>query len=249
MLDGFHTDPIIECHGLSKWYSGIRALRDVDFHANRGEVVGLCGDNGAGKSTLIKILSGAHRPDAGTIRFEGREIVFRGPKDAMRAGIETIYQYTALVPQMSIARNIFIGREQMHFSIFGLGLLDDKGMRRAALEVLEDVGLHFESSEKIVADLSGGQRQGVAIARAMHFKSKVLILDEPTNHLSLKETTKTLDFIAELRDAGITCIFITHNLQHVYPLADRLVVMARGEKIADLRREETSIDHLTELIV
>lgn len=242
-------DPIIECHGLNKWYSGIQALRDVDFHANRGEIVGLCGDNGAGKSTLIKILSGAHRPDSGRMRFDGRDVHFRGPEDAMRVGIETIYQNAALVPEMSIARNIFIGREKTRFSIFGFGLLDQKGMRQAALDALQDVGLHFDSSDKTVGELSGGQRQGVAIARAMHFKSKVLILDEPTNHLSLKETNKTLDFVAELRDAGITCIFITHNLQHVYPLADRLIVMARGEKIADLAREETSIEQLTELIV
>lgn len=241
--------PLIKCSGLSKWYSGVQALKNVDFTANRGEVIGLCGDNGAGKSTLIKILSGAHRPDAGSIEFEGKPVQFRGPQDAMRCGIETIYQYTALVPQMTIARNIFIGREQLKFKAFGLGVLDENAMRDAALTALQNVGLHFASADKIVGELSGGQRQGVAIARAMHFRSKVLILDEPTNHLSLKETNKVIDFIAELRESGVTCLFITHNLHHVYPLADRLVVMARGEKIADLARQETSIDHLTQLIV
>jgi simple sugar transport system ATP-binding protein len=242
-------DALIRCEGLEKWYGSVQALKDVDFHAERAEVVGLVGDNGAGKSTLIKLLSGAHQPDAGRIFIEGREVHLASPSVAMSLGIETIYQSAAMVAQMSVARNIFIGREPLRVSIGGIGLMDRRRMAEQAIRSMTNIDLRARSPETPVDELSGGQRQGVAIARAMFFKSKVLILDEPTNHLSIKETNKVLDHVASLREQGITSIFISHNLHHVYPIADRIVAMARGEKIADLRKTDTSIEALTDLIV
>lgn len=193
------TTPIIECRNLQKWYSGVHALKNVDLTIHPGETVGLVGDNGAGKSTLIKILSGVHHQDSGDVLIEGRKVALRSPKDAMRYGLETIYQYNSMVPTMSIARNLFIGREPMKWSVFGVGIMDQKRMRVESIQAIADVDLHLRSPDALVGELSGGQRQGVAIARAMHFKSKVLILDEPTNHLSVKETDKVIGFAWRLQ--------------------------------------------------
>jgi len=240
---------IIECQSLNKWYSGVHALKDFNLSIKKNSVVGLIGDNGAGKSTLIKILSGAHKADSGQVYFEGNEVKFRSTKEAMNLGIETIYQYSALIPEMSIARNIFIGREQISFKIGSLGIMKRKNMDVAAMEALNDVELHLRSPETPVNQLSGGERQGVVIARAMYFKSKLLILDEPTNHLSVKETNKVLRFVEGLKKQGVTSIFITHNLSHIFPIADHLCVMARGEKIADMKKSNTTIEELTDLLV
>ncbi|HET7715983.1 MAG TPA: ATP-binding cassette domain-containing protein [Bauldia sp.] len=243
-------DALVRCEGLEKWYGSVHALTGVDFHAEPGEIVGLVGDNGAGKSTLIKILSGADQPSGGRIYFAGQEVKLASPKVAMALGIETIYQYTAMVPQMSIARNIFIGREPLSgIRIGNIGLLDQKTMVEHATRSLTNIDLTRRSPNTTVEELSGGQRQAVAIARAMYFKSKLLILDEPTNHLSVKETNKVLDYVASLKQQGIGSIFISHNLHHIYPIADRIVAMARGAKIADIRKTDTTIEGLTELIV
>ncbi|PLU25024.1 ABC transporter ATP-binding protein, partial [Sinorhizobium medicae] len=201
------TTPIIECRNLQKWYSGVHALKNVDLTIHPGETVGLVGDNGAGKSTLIKILSGVHHQDSGEVLIEGRKVALRSPKDAMRHGLETIYQYNSMVPTMSIARNLFIGREPMKWSVFGVGIMDQQRMRAESIKAIADVDLHLRSPDALVGELSGGQRQGVAIARAMHFKSKVLILDEPTNHLSVKETDKVIGFVRGLKAPGLTGIF------------------------------------------
>ena len=236
------TTPLIECRHLEKWYSGVHALKDVSLTIRPGEVVGLVGDNGAGKSTLIKILSGVHEPDKGDVLIGGAKVRLRNPKDAMRAGIETIYQYNSMVPTMSIARNLFIGREPLKLSVLGLGLLDQKRMRRESVQAIADVDLHLRSPDALVGELSGGQRQGVAIARAMHFKSKLLILDEPTNHLSVKETDKVIGFVKGLKDQGLTGIFISHNMQHVFQSCDRVVAMARGEIVFDRPVAEASLE-------
>jgi simple sugar transport system ATP-binding protein len=168
----------------------------------------------------------------------------------MALGIETIYQYTAMVPAMSIARNMFIGREPLtRLRIGPIGLMDQRTMVAHATRSLTNIDLTERSPETPVEELSGGQRQSVAIARAMYFKSKLLILDEPTNHLSVKETNKVLDYVISLKEQGIGSIFISHNLHHIFPIADRIVAMARGEKIADVLKTGTSIDELTELIV
>src|SRR5258708_2738324 len=235
--------------GISKWYGAVRALRHVSFDVPARQVVGLVGDNGAGKSTLIKILSGAHRPDEGTVEFEGEAIKLKSTRDAMRLGIETIYQYNAMIPQMSIARNIFVSREPIKYRIGPLRLLDLTRMDAEAMRAIEDLKLRLRSPHTPVSELSGGERQGVVIARAMYFKSKLLILDEPTNHLSLKETNRVLDHVASLKEQGIAAIFISHNLHHVYPIADRIVVMARGEKVADLAKNATTVAELSEMIV
>jgi simple sugar transport system ATP-binding protein len=242
------TTPIIECRGLQKWYSGVHALKNVNLSILPGEVVGLVGDNGAGKSTLIKILSGVHRQDAGEILIEGRPADIRTPKDAMRYGLETIYQYNSMVPTMSIARNLFIGREPMKWSFGGFGVMDQKRMRDESVKAIADVDLHLRSPDALVGELSGGQKQGVAIARAMHFKSKVLILDEPTNHLSVKETDKVIGFVKGLKAQGLTGIFISHNMHHVFQSCDRIVAMARGEIVFDRPAAETTIDEVHELL-
>jgi simple sugar transport system ATP-binding protein len=238
------TPALIECRGLEKWYSGVHALKNVDLTIRTGEIVGLVGDNGAGKSTLIKILSGFHPPDKGEIRINGAVASMRNPKDAMRLGIETIYQYNSMVPTMTIARNMFIGREPKKWSIFGFGALDAAKMRRDSVTAIADVDLHLRSPDALVGELSGGQRQGVAIARAMHFKSKILILDEPTNHLSVKETTKVISFVKGLKLQSMTGIFISHNIHHVFESCDRIVGMARGEIVFDKKVSDTSMDEV-----
>jgi simple sugar transport system ATP-binding protein len=239
---------LMAVRNLHKWYSGVHALKGVSLEFKRGEVVGLLGDNGAGKSTLIKILSGVHRPDEGEILFQGRPVRIPTPKAAMQLGIETIHQHNSLVPNLSIARNLFIGREPLLFSLFGIGPMDHARMRTDAVKAIADVDLHLRSAEALLGELSGGQRQGVAIARAMHFKSKVLILDEPTNHLSVKETDKVIGFVRGLSAQGITGVFISHNLQHVFHSCDRIVAMARGEVVLDKPVAQTSIEEVTEML-
>jgi simple sugar transport system ATP-binding protein len=240
--------PIIECRGLHKWYSGVHALRGVNLAVAAGESIGLVGDNGAGKSTLIKILSGVHRPDQGELVLEGQRVDIRNPKQAMQLGIETIYQYNSMVPTMSIARNLFVGREPLRFAIGGFGIMDQRRMREESVRAIADVELHVRSPDAIVSELSGGQRQGVAIARAMHFKSKILVLDEPTNHLSVKETDKVLRFIRGLRAQNVTGIFISHNMHHVFQSCDRIVAMARGEIVFDKPVGDTTVEEVQELL-
>jgi simple sugar transport system ATP-binding protein len=236
--------PIISVRNLHKWYSGVHALKGVSLDVMPGQALGLVGDNGAGKSTLINILSGLHRHDEGEILVEGKTADIRNPKDAMRLGIETIYQYNSMVPIMSIARNMFIGREPLKWAIGGFGILDERKMRAESVAAIANVDLHLRSPDALVGELSGGQRQGVAIARAMHFKSKVMILDEPTNHLSVKETAKVIGFVQGLKAQGVTSIFISHNIQHVFACCDRVVAMALGKVVLDKPVSETSIDEV-----
>jgi len=243
------ADSIIKCEGLNKWYGSIQALKDVSIDIKKGEAVGLVGDNGAGKSTFIKILSGVHKSDSGEIYFNGNLVKIKDAKDSMKLGIETIYQDSALAPTLSIARNLFVGREPVTYKLGSFGLLDRKKMAKESLEAIKRVELDLRSGDEVVENLSGGERQGVVIARALYFRTKVLIMDEPTNHLSVKETDKVLRWIEKLKAEGTTCIFITHNLHHVYPVSDRLVVFARGEKIADVQKKDTSIEDLTRMIV
>ena len=238
--------PLIEARGLHKWYSGVHALKNVDFKVSKGEIVGLVGDNGAGKTTLIKILSGVHPPDQGAILIDGRKVEISTPRQAMRLGIETIYQASSVVPTMSIARNLFVGREPLKASIFGFGFMDHARMRRDSVKAIADVDLRLRSPDALVGELSGGQQQGVAIARAMYFKSKVLILDEPTNQLSVKETNKVIGFVKALKKQGVTGIFISHNMPHVFQTCDRVVAMARGEIVFNRPVAETTIDEVAE---
>ena len=243
-----NSQSMIRCEKLNKWYGGIHALIDVSVDIKKGESVGLVGDNGAGKSTFIKILSGVHKQDSGSFYFDGKLTHLKNAKDSMRLGIETIYQDSALAPTLSIARNLFVGREPTNYNIGSFGLMDRSKMATEALEGIKRVELDLRSADDLVETLSGGERQGVVIARALYFRTKVLIMDEPTNHLSVKETAKVLNWIEKLKSEGTTCVFITHNLHHVYPVSDRLIVFARGEKIADVYKKDTSIEELTRMI-
>ena len=242
------SEPVIQVRNLHKWYSGVHALKGINLDVLPGEALGLVGDNGAGKSTLINLLSGLYQPDDGEIRLNGQPVRIRNPKEAMSLGIETIYQYNSMVPIMSIARNLFIGREPLTFSIGGIGWLDQKKMRDDSVKAIADVDLHLRSPDALVGELSGGQRQGVAIARAMHFRSKVMILDEPTNHLSVKETNKVIGFVIGLKAQGVTTIFISHNMHHVFACCDRVVAMALGQVVLDKRIEDTSIEEVQEVL-
>ena len=242
------AETIISCRNLEKWYSGVHALKGVSLDIQRGDALGLVGDNGAGKSTLIQLLSGVHTPDSGEILMEGRPVSIRSPRQAMDLGIETIYQYNSMVPAMSIARNLFIGREPLKYAIGGFGILDRKKMGEESIRAIADVDLHLRSPDALVGELSGGQRQGVAIARAMHFRSKVLILDEPTNHLSVKETNKVIGFVRGLKEQGITSIFISHNMHQVFDCCDRIVAMGLGEIVMDKKIGDTSIDEVHDLL-
>ena len=239
---------LLKCEGINKWYGNLHALKDVNMSINKGEVIGLIGDNGAGKSTLIKIICGVHKLDKGSVHFEGNKVSIENPKAAMKLGIETIHQYSTMFKEMSIARNVFIGREPKKFGLNFLGLLDEKIMDHESMKAIKDVGLDLRSPHIPVKELSGGERQGVAIARSMFFKSKMLILDEPTNHLSVKETLKVLEYIQSLKNLGIGSIFISHNLYHVHEVSDRIVGMARGEKVCDLNKDETTVNDLIKLI-
>ena len=243
-----NSQSMIRCEKMNKWYGGIHALIDVSVDIKKGESVGLVGDNGAGKSTFIKILSGVHKQDSGNFYFDGKLTHIKNAKDSMRLGIETIYQDSALAQTLSISRDLFVGREPTNYNIGSFGLMDRSKMATEALESIKRVELDLRSADDLVETLSGGERQGVVIARALYFRTKVLIMDEPTNHLSVKETAKVLNWIEKLKSEGTTCVFITHNLHHVYPVSDRLIVFARGEKIADVYKKDTSIEELTRMI-
>jgi simple sugar transport system ATP-binding protein len=241
------TTPIIQMESISKRYGAVQALDSVDFHIGQSEIVGLLGENGAGKSTLIKILSGIVEPDSGTIRCDGEPVRIKSHKEAYQLGIETIYQDMGLVDDMTIARNIFLGRELTG----ALGFMKMKQMRETAMEALQEtIGITgIVSADQVVRGLSGGQKQSVAIARAVHFKNRILLLDEPTSALSVRETNKTLEYTLKLKSDGISSVLVSHNLYHAYQVADRFVVLSHGKKLKDCRRDETSIEELTKLIV
>ena len=239
--------PIFEARGVSKSYGHVEALIDVDFQIYPNEVVGLLGDNGAGKSTLIKIMSGVVQPDTGSFLRAGKPININSRRASEAAGIETIYQDIALVGSMSIMRNIFAGRELVNRA----GFLRMKEMRDTAMEILDKYVriAGITSPELMVEELSGGQQQAVAIARAVHFKHDMLLLDEPTSALSVRETEKVLGFMTELASTGVSCVFVTHNLYQASQVCHRFVVMAHGRVVKVARKEETSIEELTELLV
>lgn len=241
-------EPLVRMVNICKSFGRIRALDGVDFTVGHSEIVGLVGDNGAGKSTLIKILSGIYPANKGEIYFGGRKVKISNPKDAMRIGIETIYQDQALVDQMNVPRNFFMGMEIVK-SIGPIKLLDMKKMDEESTKTLEKIGLHLKSINTPVKFLSGGERQGVAIGRALHFKAKLIIMDEPTMALSVLEAKRVLQFVKQLKRQGVSCIFITHNLYHVYPIADRFVILRHGKKVGDVRKKTTSINKLIKLII
>lgn len=241
------NDYMVEMVNICKKFGEVEALRGVDFTVCRDEVVGLVGDNGAGKSTLIKILNGLFPPDSGEIFFEGRKVRFSSPKEARDAGIETVYQALGLVDLMSISRNFFLGRELTR-KVFSLPLLDLSQIKQECSKVLTEIGVRKRSPDTVTAVLSGGERQSINIGRAMYFKAKLVILDEPTTALSVKETEIVLRFIEELKKAMVPVIFITHNIYHVYQVADRFTILDRGIKIGDFLKKDVTPEDIMEVI-
>jgi len=228
------TRPVLSARGLIKRYGRVTAIDGADFDLLPDEVLALVGDNGAGKSSLIKALSGALVPDAGEIRV-GTDIVhFRGPLDARKHGIETVYQDLALTPAQDIASNLFLGRERRLPGWRGsiLRMLDVKGMREEAERVLSELGIGIRSMKQAVETLSGGQRQGIAVARAAAFGTRVVIMDEPTAALGVAESAKVLALIARLRERGLPVVLISHNMPHVFEIADRVHVHRLGKRVA-----------------
>lgn len=240
-----NSKELLRMTGINKYFGKVHALEDIDFKINETENVGLVGDNGAGKSTLIKIISGYHRAEKGQIYFEGKEVRISSPKDSRALGIETVYQEQALAPDLSISRNIFMGREPAT----ALGFLRKRVMDEESMDALKSMGLHLRSPNINISTLSGGERQGVAIARAFYFEAKLVILDEPTMALSVKEVREVFNFVNQLKRKGISVIFITHNLHHVFTISDRIVVLSHGKKLVDIKKEDTNVDELSEIIV
>jgi simple sugar transport system ATP-binding protein len=238
---------LLELHNINKTFGPLKALSDLSFEVGHSEVVGLLGDNGAGKSTTVNMLSGIHRPSSGYISVDGQRQDFANRRDSAEAGIETIYQNTALVDCLSISRNIFLGRELTD----RFGFLDLKKMRDIAMQVLESA-VHIsgiDSPDKLVGDLSGGQKQAVAIARAVFFKRRVLLLDEPTSALSVRETEALLNQVLKLKAEGVSSVLVTHNLYHAYQVCDRFVIMSHGTKVFDVAKADTTIEELTQHVV
>lgn len=243
MEDYENEEPLLRMEDIHKWYGSVHALKGVDFTVYPGEIVGLIGDNGAGKSTLIEIITGVHPPTEGEIYWKGAETEIPSVTKARELNIETVYQDQAVVESRSVAQNVFLGRERT-FSIGPFDFLKKEEMRREAEELTRDLGLNIASPDQEVRFCSGGEKQGVAIARAMYFDAELVILDEPTTALALTGVQKVLDFIRQLKESGTACIFITHNLHHGYSISDRFVVLSRGEKVADIEKENTDVDEL-----
>ena len=229
------VQPVLQARGLVKRYGSVTALDHADFDLYPGEILGVIGDNGAGKSTMIKALNGAAIPDAGEIRLGGQVIHFRSPIDARKAGIETVYQNLALSPALSIADNMFLGREMRDQGIVGrlFRNLDRRAMQKIAREKLSELGLlTIQKINQPVETLSGGQRQGVAVARAAAFGSRVIIMDEPTAALGVKESRKVLELMIDVKRKGLPIVLISHNMPHVFEVADRIHIMRLGRRIA-----------------
>ena len=235
--------PLIEVANISKSFGTVQAIQDVSLRVHASEVMCLLGDNGAGKSTLIKILSGVHQHDGGVVRVDGREVSFASPREARHAGIATVYQDLAMVPLMSIWRNFFLGEEPTRgwgpFSRF-----DSRRARRISREQLKLMGIDVRDTEQTVGTLSGGERQAVAIARAVYFGARVLILDEPTSALGVKQAGVVLKYILQARHRGVAVIFITHNPHHAYPVGDHFVLLNRGRVIGDHAKGEVTREQL-----
>jgi ABC-type sugar transport system ATPase subunit len=244
------SDPVLSIRGLVKRFGGLTAVKQVDLDIYPGEVVALLGDNGAGKSTLIKCVSGVHHAEEGDIFFDGKKTAFGKPIDARAAGIETIYQDLALANNLDVPSNIFLGREMKHRYLGGLvKTLDDKTMLREARQSLATLDIQFPTLTQPIESLSGGQRQAVAIARAVYWKARLMIMDEPTNNLGVPEQHKVLDLIRKLREQGTPVILITHTMPDVFAVADRVLVMHRGRKVAEKKTAETDTETLVQYMV
>ncbi|HEY7488949.1 MAG TPA: ATP-binding cassette domain-containing protein [Streptosporangiaceae bacterium] len=237
-------EPLVRLTGVGKRYGNVIALRDVSLSVSAGEVTCVLGDNGAGKSTLIKIVSGVHRPDEGVFEVGGERVSFGSPRDALGRGIATVYQDLAVVPLMPVWRNFFLGSEPRR----GVGLLDVGFMRRTTKSELLAMGIDLRDVDQPIGTLSGGERQCVAIARAVYFGAKVLILDEPTAALGVKQAGVVLRYIVQARERGLGVIFITHNPHHAYPVGDRFMILNRGRSVAYHAKDDITREELTALM-
>ena len=239
--------PLLEVQSVSKSFGTVIALKDISMSVHAGEVMCLLGDNGAGKSTLIKVFSGVHRPDEGRYLVEGQEVHFSSPRDALNVGIATVYQDLAMIPLMSISRNFFLGSEPTRgwgpFQRFDVGRAD-----RVTREELAKMGIHVRDTDQAVGTLSGGERQSVAIARAVYFGAKVLILDEPTAALGVKEAGVVLRYVAQARARGLGVVFITHNVHHAYPIGDRFTILNRGRSYGTFDKSEISREEVVSMM-
>ena len=239
--------PALEVRSVSKYFGSVNALEDVSLAVYAGQVTCVLGDNGAGKSTLIKILSGVHSPDKGEVLCDGETVNFAGPRDARARGIATVFQDLATVPLMSVWRNFFLGNEPTR----GRGPLqrmDVKGAQKIMREEMSKMGIDVRDPDQTVGTLSGGERQAMAIARAVYFGAKVLILDEPTSALGVRQSGILLRYVIQAREMGRAVIFITHNPHHAYPVGDRFVLLKRGRMFGSYPKSETSLEQLTSLM-
>ena len=240
--------PLLKLSGVNKSFGPIDVLHDISLDVRAGEVLCLLGDNGAGKSTLIKILSGVHKPTSGTMEINGREVTFEGPREASEHGIATVHQFGGTFPLMSIGRSFFVGAEPTRrvgpFTIF-----DRRHANDVAVRSMRELGItRIDDGDRLVGGLSGGERQALAIARAVHFGANVLILDEPTAALGVKEAAHVLRIILQARQKGIAVIFITHNVVHALTVGDHFAVLIRGSKAADFRKGEKTREEITDLM-
>ncbi|MBM3598661.1 MAG: sugar ABC transporter ATP-binding protein [Alphaproteobacteria bacterium] len=242
--------PVVALDGVSFNYGAVEALKRITLAVAAGEVLGLCGDNGAGKSTLIKVISGAERPSRGRLLIDGAPANFIGPREALTRGIATIYQNLALAPTLSIAENVFMGAELTRASgVPGLKLLDKRAMRRAAADYLEQLNIDMPAMTTPVAELSGGQRQAVAIARALRWQARVIVMDEPTAALGVKETQRVLDLIRTLAATGRTVLLVSHNMADIVAVTTRVIILHSGAMVLDRPTHGLSADALAHLVM
>lgn len=240
--------PLLEAKEIEKRFGAIQALRGVSLRLYRGEVLGIVGDNGAGKSTFLKILSGALLPDRGQLYLEGQPVTFRSPQDARQQGIEMVYQDLSLCDTLDVATNLFLGREPTRRLLNIVSILDRHTLYQRAEQILQNLHIRIPSTRLAVENLSGGQRQAIAIGRAISFQPKILILDEPTSALAAREVEEVLNLTRRLASAGVGVIFVSHRLHDVLQVCDRLVVLYEGRNIAERRASETSIPEIIKLI-
>jgi D-xylose transport system ATP-binding protein len=243
--------PVLEVRGASKKFGAVEALQDVDFEVYAGEVVGLVGDNGAGKSTLVKIISGVHEADSGQIFIEGKPVSITKPRDSIDHGIETVYQDLALCDNLDVVGNLFIGREATTETvpgIKGLGRLDETAMEKRALGILQELHVKIPSVRNLIASMSGGQRQSVAVARSVMWNSKVVLLDEPTAALGVEQTREVMNLIVKLRERNLGVVVISHNLVEVFDITDRVIVLRLGRRTATFETKTSSPEQVVAAI-
>lgn len=242
--------PILQLKGISKRFGGVVALNDVNMELRKGEVLGIVGDNGAGKSTLIKIISGVYQKDSGEIYLKGQKVEIDNPKDAMILGIETVYQDLALVDSLDLPLNIFLGREIRYKGAMGsvFGFLNFREMRQNSIKLLQKLKVDVKDLRTQVRYLSGGQRQIIPFARVIYWSKKIIVLDEPTSALGVKESRSVLNVIKRLKEYGFSIIIISHNLQHIFSVVDRIMVLRRGEKVGVVKAHETTADEVVSMI-